>query len=526
MTEPEVFLKLAEELAIAHRRSRAGRITVVPVLVDDLASARIVLEAFCELAGGRFFSSDDDDLQGAVAASADPLLTPAIEAALTTVPAGGTRRVVLQPSGTRVDAVFSDPPAGPAPSPGEKTVLAVARAAIHEDLDTCQLAVIAWRDSGVDLRLRAALWRLGVDQLSEMPHRILRTLIMLVETEIDIGLHCQPGRGFRFAIQNGRLLYRHGIDELNSCARQIAAYPGKFVLFLGAGFSASSRLPLGNTLRDQAIRRLLNIAPDAPFTSHELAKRFYDWVSPKQGWLTAEELALNSEVYIEQLTLEQVVRVEKRLYPDLPTLREFAMHHDDVIDSPGTAVRELVKILGKIAGRVILVEVNFDLLIERHYTGPMRVFASEADFEDAATYIKSYLESEVEEMPLLKLHGTIDQLETCVVSDDQTEMGVGKRKLEALRALLADDPPRLWIFIGASMRDRDLLRVFNDEDWARGVDERWVSPFLVDTVEEFAALRIPFWRKRTLQSIDDRLVSETADSFFLALGQAVNAVSK
>ena len=113
--------------------------------------------------------------------------------------------------------------------------------------------------------------------------------------------------------------------------------------------------------------------------------------------------------------------------------------------------------------------------------------------------------------------------ETCVVSDDQTEIGLGKSKLEAMRALLDGDSPRLWIYVGASMRDRDLLRVFGDEDWARGVDERWVSPFLTDTVEEFATLRIPFWRQRGLQSIDDRLISETADSFFFALSQALKS---
>ena len=386
MTEPEVFLKLAEELAKAHRRSISGRINVIPVLVDDLVSARVVLEALCNLVGGRYFGADDDELQGPVAPTSDPLIAPAVEAALTTVPSGGTRRVVIQRSGRLIDATFLDPPVGPDPSPGESTVLAVARAAMHEDLDTSPLAVIAWRDSGVDLRLRAALWRLGVDQLSDMPHRILRSLILVVETEIDIPLHCQVGRGFRFAIQNGRLLYRHSVDELNSCARQVATYSGTFVLFLGAGFSASSRLPLGNTLRDQAIRRLLNI-PGGSGSSHQLAQRFYNWIEPKQGWLTAEESALDAEVYVKQLTLEQVVRAEKRLYPDLPTIQEFKAHHDAVIDRPGVAVVELVNILEKVARRVVLVEVNFDMLVERHYGGPLRVFASENDFEGAAAYI-------------------------------------------------------------------------------------------------------------------------------------------
>ena len=286
---------------------------------------------------------------------------------------------------------------------------------------------------------------------------------MLVETPINIDLHCQTGRGFRFAFEGGRLSRRHGRDHLTAAAWQIACHSQAFVLF-GAGFSVSSRLPLGNNLRDQAIRSLINIDPKTPMTSHQLVRRFYDFVSPLEGWLTPQEAAISPEDYIRDLTLEQVVRAEKRMHPDLPTLRSFRDHHNEVISSPGVAALELAKILESLRGRIVLVEVNFDLLVETHSDAPLRVFSSEADFASAATYLSRYLNNEETDIPLLKLHGTIKDLETCVISDDQTELGVGSNKLNALRALLNETDPRLWINVGASMRDRDLLPVLSGED--------------------------------------------------------------
>jgi hypothetical protein len=523
MRRNEVLLRLAREIEAFHSQTEQGRVTVLPIIVDELTDTRVVIRMLSELSNGRLFMWDDGDIQGPVPQTAGSLvMKPAVETALSTVPSGGSRRVELvQPTPGVIDAVFVDPPAGPDPSPGEKTVLAIARAVMHSDLDTSELAIISWRDAIVDLRLRSALWRLGVEQLTDMPHPTLRTLIMVVESTIDIGLHCQTGRGFRFAVEGGRLLRRHGKDDLAATAWQVANHPKPFVLFLGAGFSASSRLPLGNSLRDQAIRTLMNIDPTTPMTSQQLARRFYDFVSSREGWLTPQESAMGAESYVQDLTLEQVVRAEKRLHPDLPTLQSFRVHHDSVVGVPGSAVTELASILRLLGGQVILVEVNFDLLVETHSGVPLRVFSSEADFASAAEYLRRYLNHEETAVPLLKLHGTIDVPDTCVISDDQTELGVGSNKLNALRTLLDEADPRLWIYIGASMRDRDLLRVFSDEDWARGVDEFWVSPFLPDTVERFALLREPFWRGRDFRHIDDRLVSETADAFFAALRKAV-----
>lgn len=102
------------------------------------------------------------------------------------------------------------------------------------------------------------------------------------------------------------------------------------------------------------------------------------------------------------------------------------------------------------------------------------------------------------------------------MSAEQTERGIGEAKFHALRALL-NDPPRMWIYVGASMRDLDLGPVLGDENFARGLDERWVAPYLVDTVDTFALRRQPYWGDTQFKTIQDRLITETADAFFDAL---------
>ena len=70
------------------------------------------------------------------------------------------------------------------PSPGERTVLGVARAAVHKDLDVHSLAVIVYRDTQVDYPFRRAIWNLAVKQLANMPHPTLGTLIFVAESPI------------------------------------------------------------------------------------------------------------------------------------------------------------------------------------------------------------------------------------------------------------------------------------------------------------------------------------------------------
>jgi hypothetical protein len=519
LTSRRCLFRLAEQLAIAHERSAPGAITVIPVVVDDLGSLTPVLEAFCNINGeGRLFNATDERLQSPVAGTSDVTRIAALQAALSIEGGAMTRRVVIFPSGSgRLDATF-EPIAGADPSAGERTVLAVARAVAHRDFDDRELAVLAYSESGIDYPFRRGLWSLGVHQLAGLPHHTLRTLILVVESDIDVDLHCQEGRGFQFAIQQSRLLRRHDHADLGVAARRIATYEGPIVFFLGAGFAASSRLPLGNALRDDAVRRLLDIPKTDVVPSDELGVRFHRWVSTKEGWLTESEQEMREDDFARQLTLEQVVRIERRVTPELPTLEAFRARHDEVVETPGSAVRDLCHTLQHMVCRAVVVEVNFDQLVERHCPVQTRVFYSAEQFDDAASYLKHYLERRATAIPVLKLHGSIEAPGTCVVSDEQMQKGIGDGKLAALQRLVGTQAqPLRWIYVGASMRDRDLLPVLRLEQFGRGTDETWVMPYLDASVEAFAVERARLHDKEERRWISDRLVTETADAFFRAL---------
>ena len=516
MSQLVSLTELATELAKRHEQAPSGQITVIPVIVEDLQKALPVLSALCQMTEGELLHARAPELQRAVRRASHVALPAAVAHAFGPLPGRARHVDVLNIGGDLIDVAFPGA-ASVAATPGEQTVLGVARAVMHGALDDHSFGAVVYEEHLVDVDFKRAIWALAMRHLNGMKHPSLRTLVFVTQAQISISLHCEPGYGFQLAVDGGRLLRRKPEEDLNVEVSRLGRLHAPFVLYLGAGFSFSSQLPLGNTLRDSAIKRLLGFDPADVVPSVELAERFYTFVTGK-GWLTPREDKMGRSAFVEQLTLEQVIRVEQNVDASLPTLLEFQKHHDSVIETPGPAVLSLGPLLERAIGRVILVEVNFDELIERHTKAPLRVFSSATDFEGAADFIAAYLSGTAKEIPLLKLHGTISDPMSCVVNADQTETGIGKSKLDALHALLgSDEHPRPWVYVGTSMRDLDLVPVFVGEEFARGLDERWVSPYLVASVEDFVNHREPHWRKTAYPSINHRLITEAADPFFAAL---------
>ena len=519
MSRVTALLDLAPQLARYHERSLAGTITVVPVLVDDLKAALPSVQALAAVLDAPLFVAGTPTGQRQTFPSDDAARFTSVERALDVARFGGSRRVARVDSEGANAWEFVDPPAGGKLSPGEQTVIDVCCAVASRELDEAesQAAIVAYGVSGVDLDFRKAIWELFAKYLMGLPSRSLKTLFVVVESEIDIAVHCEPKAGFRLAVEGEHLLSRHGPDELPAVAARISNEARAVVLFLAAGFAESSGFPLGNRMRDTAIERLLHLNASR-YGSAELARRFYEWTSAKDGWLTPREMAMGAEGFIQQLTLEQVIRAEERhLGGSLPTLGEFKELHDQLVNEAGPAVRSLCRYLDERVGRVVLVTVNFDTLVESHAAVPLQVFADNEEFESAAAYVARYLAGEESAVPYLKVHGTIDRPESCVVSAEQTDAGIGNGKLAALRTLLDGETQRLWIYVGSSMRDHDLLRVLGNEDFARGLDERWVVPYLTEDIRRFGEERNPFWVNSRHRTMDDRLITETADAFFAEL---------
>jgi hypothetical protein len=523
MREPVVYFELAYELAKVHARNSSGRIHVIPLIVEDLSRVDPVFEALTKVWGGVLLNAEDDDLEGPVAITVDLVRRTAVLEVLGD-PSLGERRIALSDGVVGSDGVadltfaaLGDPGER---SPGQRTMLGLTKALLHSSLDQHDLAIITYNETLLDLDFKRLMWDLAVKQFEWMSSSQLKTLIFVSEGWVDVDRHCRTGRGFRFALQGGRLLRRYGESDLKAWAGSIVRATGPLVLFLGAGFSQSSNFPLGNSLRDSAIRRLLGLGLGRGIGSTELAQRFHDWVSEKDGWLTGSESRLSGQQYAESLSLEQVMRIERRQFPAedvLPTLRDFTIHHDRVINAPGSAPRSLGALLPLLQRKVVLLTVNFDRLVETTAQVPLRIFSSPDEFVEAADYIGNYLGGRETDVPLLKLHGTIDVPQTCVISAEQTEVGPDAGKVAALRALLNERSRVDWFYVGASMRDKDLLQVQRDADFSRGSEEHWVSPYLVETVESYATDKQAYWRERENRGVGDRIVTETADAFFEAL---------
>lgn len=518
MNREAALFELGRWIVRDHEASTAGRIKVVPVVVDSLEDTRPILEALAAVCEGRLFDTTDPALRRPVEASGEAVLRAAVEKAFSGDPA---RDIALSIGGGIVDASFRSAPEGSA-SPGQEVILSVVRAVLHKDLNAFPLSIVAFRETLIDLTFRHALWGLINDHLRDMPNPTLRTLVVVAESAIEVDVHCGARTGFRFAIDANRFLMRQGIDDLRAKANALAKFRKPFVVFLGAGFSASSHMPLGNKVRDDAIKDLLALDAEEPLTSAQLAEKFHSWVSEKSEWMTLAERSLAPEVYIQNLTLEQVIRAERKVHGESPTLKAFKVHHDNVLSRPGSAVLDLCAMLEAGDHRPVIVTVNFDQLLETHCECPLRVFSTDLEFGDAADYVRGYLRNAEADIPLLKVHGTINDPESCVVSTEQTEQGVGQSKLDAIRALKGTRSNQMmWLYVGTSMRDLDLQRVLREEDFARGVDERWVDPFLSEGVEQFAQDRVGHWKGTKLRSIEDRLMTQTADAFFSAVRAAL-----
>ncbi len=371
----------------------------------------------------------------------------------------------------------------------------------------------------MDRLLRRSAWLLASGQLREMPTSSLRTAFVVVEADadaVDVMLHCKHGFGFDFAYLGGELLARHPASSLPSRVAELAASTSPLVLFLGAGFSASSRVPMGNSLRDSAIRRLLggpSVVPDET-SSIELARRFHELIA---GSLTGNEAQQDVAEFSRMLSFERVLRVEKQRYPSMPTLKELRVLEADVLASPGPAVQFLHQLLES-DRKLILITVNLDRLIEHGQEARTKVFASDTDFENALSYLDSYLAGAETSVPVFKLHGSIEDFDTCVVTDDVTGQSVSGGKLQLLQGLVGTTSPRPWVYIGASMRDLDLLPHFKSPGFMQSTQEFWVMPHLIETVQEIAHTRHQVWAVRPgFSDIQDHLITETADAFLESL---------
>jgi SIR2-like domain len=420
---------------------------------------------------------------------------------------------------------------GPAPldavNRAQKGVRQLLTALFSDDLVTGEYAVLIWDDSQFDEQSSTTLLAL-VRELPTLLGLPDGSLVILVvgDGKMRVEDHCVGESSVRYDLSPSSGLRKR--EALVQTRRRLAEWQLEGaadaplrVLMLGAGASVSAGLPMANQMRNEALERRVgfsvsdgNILEAASAFRRELREA---------GRLISDEGTGSDERFALGLTLERVLREEQHEEHQklCHTLRGFALQHTAVIANlkSATATRDPFRDMLACGTKLVLVTLNFDQVIETRAPGLVRPIVSEADFDSVSSALKTFGQ-DGGPIPLLKLHGDIDQPETLVANTDDTAGGLSKSRLRGLRALRdALGPVCLWWYVGYSMRDLDLLPVLSSPDFADGLTERWISPMLDRSVVDFLELRrLARWRMEHVDySAEERAVSLTAEEFWKEL---------
>jgi hypothetical protein len=504
------LLQLFDRALADHLRNvEAGELKVITLVAPDVTRdphLRLI-EAVTAHAGGIFLNATG--LWEGVTDRGDAELERVLESL-----GGAAPMIELIKDG---DIVVARHPDGPDPETNEaaRTFLGLVNALLDRRLveETSELAVVVYDEAEFDADRLQASWELVTAQLRGMQLGKVRTLIVLVgAAQIDYRRHCARDRGVRFAIKSTDLVERRPWRDNLADIGRLADTTEPIVLFLAAGCSASSGMPVGDSMRDSAIRTMLNLDPSA----EDLAERFYDYSRGIDGLLPGEAEMSMAE-FRRGLTLERVLYLEQQGVPGNnygPTMQDFARRHERALERRGSSIRA-VQAMVALQKRLVLVTVNVDELVEDGHEDRLELFVTDEDFKNCAAYLTDYLRGGGP-VPLLKFHGTVSSAETVVVSVDRVARGLTEAQVAALDALCGPaDTPRTWFYVGASMRDRDLNQLLGLARYANGLDEWWVTPFRIPTIDQFIAEhRAQPWKEaRRRSSPIERTITETADVF-------------
>lgn len=391
-----------------------------------------------------------------------------------------------------------------------------------------ETAALVYSDDGLDVDLCSAVWTLLGAHIPTIGLGSIRQLIVAVDTRsLQGGIYYSKSNSVHCVIDERGCHKRKGTLENTQHVGQLSLKCGPdrpIVLFLGAGVSFSSGLPLGNSLRDSALRRMFG--GYSGVEAAQLPYEFHKWIRSNNRMLGGEA-DLQLETFARTLTLERVLREEFHLAYGATrslTLVEFSDLNTKAAGLPGKAIRELKRIVSKLSRdpskRLILVTVNFDTLLEQGASDAMRIFRSDEEFAEAPSYLSEYRRNGGL-IPYLKLHGSIEDLNTVIASVTQTLSGLSTQKTAAMRSLWGIDVPMPLVYVGCSMRDLDLAPLLSSSEWSEKVDERWVAPVVDENVLRFInEHRQARWIKSEAPLLEVRAITETADNFFIDLAKA------
>jgi hypothetical protein len=492
---------------------------VLPVVHDALEPDRTVLEMVIARYGGVLLRAD---LVGEAVVGNPP--SELIEVVRTT-----SERFGLTIEVDVVDGIVSvRSTEGGVPNPPFAALLRVCELLLSDAARQHDLVALSFPTQGLEDRRLGLLWALTVQQVPPHLPSSVRALVPIWEGNVDVRLHCGVVPSMRYAIQSGRFIRRLGSEVAldAAIARILRTKDEPLVLFLGAGFSRSARLPLGDAVRDDALADLLGRPPG----SDGLHEAFRRWAID-QGRLMEGEDQLSAEQFSAQLTLERVLREEfhnlreeNRVRGESSTIRRLQEDCHEALDWVPPA-RESIRRLAACLPRLVILTVNFDQLVETDLGAPPTVFVAPDDFGAGCDAVAQRLRDGGGPLPVIKFHGDIDRPETIVADIDQTRFGLPPDAVRLLDTILDEGGrPITWIWVGCSMRDRDLNEWTRQQHGQRDVFEWWVDPLPGPSIGAFwSSFRRKDQDERDIDFERQRLLPETADNFLEALANAADA---
>lgn len=494
--------------------SDAEQLQVLPVVHDALAADHEAIGALCTRYGGHYVRSDGAaGARGPVNAPMAELVTEACEAESQTVTI------------TEVDGrVVAKAPDFGQETGALSTLLRVVEILCSSEIAEHPLVVLSYDLDGLDSTRARLLWTLTALTIADQPPAGLAVFVPIAGGKVDVGRHCdRPLAAMRFAVRDGEFIKRGPSESLENAVREIlTSLDQPIVLFLGAGASAPAGVSSGDAIRDDAISLLVG----KPTGGVDLTRAFHSWVKSRERWMEGEK-DLSPAQFASNLTLERVLRETfwtlggaKR--SDSPIVKRLATECASALEHVLPSRTALAGLATKLP-RLVIATVNFDQLVEDGHDDYV-VLKSREDFRDLRSSVAERVTDGGAPLPVLKVHGTIEDPETMVADIEDTTRGLPREVVETLDVLLGNEP-LTWVWIGCSMRDVDMRAWLKQKDGTNDLREWFVDPMPGRGIYDYAH----FDRRRDWAivdySVEQRLVTETANNFLTGLFERAEELS-
>lgn len=510
-------VQLLSELIVDHRMDWGGGSRLLPCLHEELEKDIHLLQAGAQRCGGTlyFLNSLDDEWEspkGPISSDRHALVEGLLAGAGDALPA----EVIVEQIGDEVRARLEggSKPAEPSLAPILRAAAVIASSA-YDEFDLILLAAIV---APTDPKRRELLWDLlTIDPVDLTVEGEPTTLVPVLGARLDPETDYMRTPAIRYVVRWDRVIRRSSVNQTHAIKTIATLDDRPIVLFLGAGASASAGIPLGNTYRDMALEELVGKHSDG----QAAAEAFFDLLHERQHFLLGEtpsRAQFAAELTFERVLLETFSDLGFRPRTDAPVIQELAKDCASALEFVRPGRKAIRALAARLAGRLIVMTVNFDQLVEEDLGVECSVYSKPEHYRDHLDDLAAYVGGDASKpVPILKLHGSIEDPESLIATIDTTSAGLNDDVLTALNQVLETARrPLRWVWVGCSMRDRD-MNLWLGGLGANALDEWWVDPLPGKALDDFFALhRAPKWTARG-RKLSDRLIVDSADGFLRAL---------